>query len=124
MIDLEEIREALKGETNASITELVKMSWHHQIKGRQRVPEAMDEWQHLIDQWLTSFDRDVAAQLIHLMTYYDLKAGNLPPNYDPESAELLCKSLVRSQGDYNERRMMRAYGSDTLDLSIGKTISF
>ena len=85
----------------------------------------MDLREELMERWLRFHDSNDAAELIQIYLDHDLKAGDLPVDYDPDYAERMCRALMRSIEDVEERLMMRDLGlHQSPDLSFGETFRF
>lgn len=124
MFSLFDIEKALSRESSTSITKMVAITWHHQWRARLRVPDVIDEWQSLMDRWLTLFDSHDAARLIELIIQHRLKDGDLPVDYDPEYAERMCQALARSRDEFEDRSMMRDIGlPGSIDTSLGTMVN-
>lgn len=106
----EEILEVLARTPSSEITQKMTLTWHHQFKARQRVPEVLDRWERLMTRWLTSFDLNDAAQIIVLIASHDLDVGPLPEDYDPEMAKEGYDRFLQNESEHRHIRMLAAFG--------------
>lgn len=120
MYDLDEIAARLQQESIQSITQMLTMTWHHQIRAFLRNPDVMDQRESLMREWLARYDRYVAARLLLLYMRHGLKDGAVPRDYDPEEAERQYGRLVRSRDEMQARSLQRNLGiSDQRHHDLG-----
>jgi hypothetical protein len=123
MYDINELIAALRTQSTPDITRMLSMTWYHQIKARERIPEIMDRREELMALWLTEFDLMDAAAMIQLIEAHGLKDGNLPEGYDPEHAQGIYERMVRQQDESAYMRALRAFGMhDQRNEGLGREI--
>ena len=123
MYDINELTAALRTQSTPDITRMLSMTWYHQIKARERVPEIMDPRQELMALWLADFDLCDAAAMIQLIEEHGLKDGDLPEGYDPEHAQGIYERMVRQQDEFTYMKALRAFGlHDQRNEGLGREI--